>query len=102
MSSATACMASERGPELPMQLMQPKPQVKKPSWRKGSVSPARSSRSSVARLPGAKMVFTQGAGASPRSAALRAMRPVASIMAWSVAVVQLVTAAMAMAPWVSS
>ena len=48
------------------------------------------------------MVFTQGAGASPRSAALRAMRPVASIMGWSVAVVQLVTAAMAMAPWVSS
>ena len=48
------------------------------------------------------MVFTQGLGASPFCAALRAIRPAASIMAGSVAVVQLVTAAMASAPWVSS
>ena len=66
------------------------------------MSPARSSRSSVALLPGARMVFTQGLGARPRAAALRASRPQASIMAGSVAVVQLVTAAIAIAPGASS
>ena len=63
------------------------------------MSPARSSKSSVALLPGARMVFTHGLGESPAAEAFCATRPHASIMRGSVAVVQLVTAAIAIAPW---
>ena len=86
-------------PELPMQLMQPNPQVKKPSFASAPVSPARSRSSCVAWLPGARIFLTQGLGERPRSTARLARRPAATIMAGSVAVVQLVMAAMARAPW---
>ena len=56
----------------------------------------------MALLPGASTHFTQGWGLRPASAAFFATRPAASIIEGSVAVVQLVTAAMASAPWVSS
>ena len=85
-----------------MQLMQPKPHVPKPMARRPSMSPERSSKSSVAWLPGANTVFTHGLGAKPSSAARFATRPHAIIMRGSVAVVQLVTAAIAMAPCVSA
>ena len=56
----------------------------------------------MALLPGASTHFTHGRGLRPASAAFFATRPAASIMEGSVAVVQLVTAAIASAPWVSS
>ena len=53
----------------------------------------------MAWLPGARMRLTHGLAASPRSRAFLAVRPAATIIAGSVAVVQLVMAAMASAPW---
>ena len=55
--------------------------------------------SDVTREPGASTFLTQGFGASPRSTAFFARMPAPTIIAGSVAVVQLVMAAIAMAPW---
>ena len=101
-SSATACIGSKRGPELPIQLMQPQPQTEKPICASGSTRPARERISVVLWEPGAKTFLTQGSGTQPSSRAFFATRPAAIIMAGSVAVVQLVTAAMPRAPCVSA
>ena len=97
-SEATGFKAGRMSPEFPMHVMQPNPQVKKPRARRSSVSPARDSRSEVAWLPGARMRLIQGFVVRPAACALRAVSPAATIIAGSVAVVQLVMAAMARAP----
>ncbi len=49
--------------------------------------------------PGARLVLTQGCGCSPRSTALRATRPAASITDGLDVLVQLVIAAIITSPW---
>ena len=80
-SSATVCIGSKRGPELPIQLMQPQPQTEKPICASGSTRPARERISVVLWEPGAKTFLTQGSGTQPSSRAFFATRPAAIIMA---------------------
>ena len=51
------------------------------------------------RLPGARLVFTQGLVASPFATAFRATRPAATITSGLLVLVQLVMAAITTAPW---
>src|SRR5579875_1571497 len=68
-------IASGSGPELPMQVVQPKPTRLKPTLSRSSCRPEAARYSATTWLPGASEVFTQGLRVSPRSTALRASRP---------------------------
>src|ERR687891_2820438 len=65
------------GPELPMQVVQPKPTRLKPSWSRYGCKPDFSRYSATTCDPGAREVFTHGLVLSPLSTALRATRPAA-------------------------
>src|SRR3569623_2655176 len=68
-------ISSGSGPELPMQVVQPKPTRLKPSASRSFCRPERARYSATTCEPGASEVFTQGLTFSPRCAALRARRP---------------------------
>src|SRR5207302_11143110 len=75
-SSFTALeISGGSGPELPMQVVQPKPIRLKPSLSRSFCRPDLSRYSATTWLPGASEVLTQGFTVSPRAAALRASRP---------------------------
>ena len=67
--------AAGSGPELPMQVVQPKPTKLNPNLSSDFCSPDFSKYCATTWLPGASEVFTQGLTFSPRSTALRASSP---------------------------
>src|SRR3954447_7580459 len=68
-------MSSGSGPELPMQVVQPKPIRLKPTLSRSSCKPELARYSATTWLPSASDVFTQGFAVKPFAAALRAKRP---------------------------
>src|SRR3954454_8286872 len=72
-------ISSASGPELPMQLVQPKPTRLKPRLSRSFCRPDLSRESATTWLPGASEVFPQGFGFRPRAAAFLARRPAATI-----------------------
>src|SRR6476620_3189538 len=87
------------GPELPMQVVQPKPTRLKPSASSESCKPERDRYSATTCEPGASEVFTQGLDFSPFATAFRARRPAAISTEGLEVLVQEVMAAMATSPW---
>src|SRR5947199_10165848 len=68
-------ISSGSGPELPMQVVQPKPTRLKPTLSRWSCRPELARYSATTWLPGASDVFTQGFAVRPLAAALRANNP---------------------------
>src|SRR5664280_2737181 len=68
-------ISSASGPELPMQVVQPKPTRLNPTLSRSSCSPELERYSATTWLPGASDVLTQGFAVRPRAAALRAKSP---------------------------
>src|ERR1700746_409279 len=68
-------MSSGSGPELPMQVVQPKPTRLKPTLSRSFCRPELERYSPTTWLPGASDVFTHGFAFSPLAAALRARSP---------------------------
>src|SRR4051794_17060922 len=92
-------MSSGKGPELPMQVVQPKPTRLKPTLSSSSCSPELARYSATTWLPGASDVFTQGLAVRPLAAAFLASRP-APIKTLGLEVfVQEVIAAITTSPW---
>src|SRR5690606_30126415 len=90
---------SGSGPELPMQVVQPKPTRLKPTLSRSFCRPDLARYSATTCEPGASEVFTHGFDLRPSAAALRAKRP-APIMTLGFEVfVQEVMAAMTTSPW---
>jgi hypothetical protein len=85
-------------PELPMQLMQPNPQVEA-QLGKGLEEAGALEHERGGVAAGGEDLLDPGLGRARAPRRCLARRPAATIMAGSVAVVQLVMAAMAMAPW---
>src|SRR5436190_14096072 len=96
-------MASEiscgNGPELPMQVVQPKPTRLKPSLSRSFCRPDLSRYSATTCEPGASEVFTHGLTVSPAAAALRASRPAPISTLGFEVLVQEVIAAITTSPW---
>src|SRR5437763_10693392 len=79
-SSLTAReISGASGPELPMQVVQPKPTRLKPSLSRSTCRPDLARYSATTCEPGASEVFTHGLTLRPRAAALRASRPAPTI-----------------------
>ena len=87
------------GPELPMQVVQPKPTRLKPRASRSPCSPAFSKYSATICEPGASEVLTQGFVLRPFLTALRARRPAPIITLGFEVFVQEVMAAMTTSPW---
>ena len=88
------------GPELPMQVVQPKPTRLKPIWSSSFCRPDFSRYSATTWLPGASEVLTHGFCLRPRRLALRAKQAGAHQHAIGFEVlVQEVMAAMTTSPW---
>src|SRR6202051_34388 len=68
-------ISSGSGPELPMQVVQPKPTRLKPTLSRSVCKPELARYSATTWLPGASDVFTHGLAFNPLAAALRANRP---------------------------
>src|SRR5437879_13863283 len=68
-------MSSGNGPELPMQVVQPKPTRLKPTLSRSACRPELARYSATTWLPGASEGFTHGLAFRPLAAALRANRP---------------------------
>ena len=98
-SQVVAEIASGKGPELPMQVVQPKPTRLKPSLSSDFCSSASRKYSSTTWLPGASEVFTHGLTVSPLATALRASSPAAIITLGLEVLVQEVIAAITTSPW---
>src|SRR5688572_770881 len=90
------------GPELPMQVVQPKPTTLKPSRSRNGCRPVFMRYSLTTREPGASDVFTHGLVRRPSSIAFRASRPAASITAGFDVLVHDVMAAITTSPWANS
>src|SRR5687768_12519993 len=86
-------ISSGRGPELPMQVVQPYPTTLKPSASSGGRSPASRRYSVTTREPGASEVFTCGGTVRPFSWAFFARSPAAMSTDGFEVLVQLVMAA---------
>src|SRR5262245_66389282 len=67
-------ISSGSGPELPMQVVQPKPIRLKPTLSRSFCRPELARYSATTWLPGASEVFTHGFAFKPLAAALRACR----------------------------
>src|SRR5438876_10877359 len=79
-SSFTALeISGGSGPELPMQVVQPKPTRLKPSWSSSFCKPDLARYSATTCEPGASEVLTQGLGLSPFSLAFLANSPAPTI-----------------------
>src|ERR1700730_5320183 len=87
------------GPELPMQVVQPKPTRLNPSLSRSVCSPDLARYSATTCDPGASEVFTQGLTFSPLAAALRASRPAPTITLGFDVLVHDVIAAITTSPW---
>ena len=86
------------GPDIPLQVVHPKPMTLNPRASRSSCRPVARRYSATTRDPGASDVFTQGRGRSPRCTARRATSPAATMPAGFDVFVQLVIAAMTMSP----
>ena len=92
-------ISSGNGPELPMQVVQPKPIRLKPTLSRSSCSPELARYSATTWLPGASEVLTQGFAVRPLAAALRASRPAPISTLGFEVLVQEVIAAITTSPW---
>src|SRR5271156_5565658 len=92
-------ISGAKGPELPIQVVQPKPTRLKPSLSSDFCSPDAARYSATTWLPGASEVLTHGFTPMPLAAALRASSPAAiSTLGFDV-LVQEVIAAITTSPW---
>src|SRR5580698_6293609 len=91
-------ISSDSGPELPMQVVQPKPTMLKPSLSSDFCKSAALRYSSTTWLPGASDVLTHGLTLSPLARALRASSPAATITLGLEVLVHEVIAAMTTSP----
>src|ERR1700722_11327730 len=87
------------GPELPMQVVQPKPTRLKPSLSRSFCKPDFLRYSPTTCEPGASEVLTHGFAVSPLAAALRASSPAATITEGFEVLVHDVIAAITTSPW---
>src|SRR3989304_7718621 len=87
------------GPELPIQVVQPKPTRLKPSVSRSFCRPDFSRYSATTCEPGASEVLTHGLTLSPFCTALRASSPAPIITVGLEGLVQEVMAAMTTSPW---
>src|SRR6186997_2427312 len=92
-------ISSGSGPELPMQVVQPKPTRLKPTLSRSFCSPELARYSPTTWLPGASEVFTHGFAFRPLAAALRASRPAPIRTLGLEVLVQEVIAAITTSPW---
>src|SRR6266404_2786295 len=92
-------ISSGSGPELPMQVVQPKPIRLNPTLSRSSCSPELERYSATTWLPGASEVFTQGFAVRPLAAALRASSPAPIKTLGFEVLVQEVIAAITTSPW---
>src|SRR6202158_3002589 len=98
-ASTSAATSSGSGPLLPMHVVHPYPTRLNPSWSRYLSRPAFRRYSVTTFEPGARLVFTHGWRASPRSTAFFASRPAAIITLGFEVFVQLVIAAITTEPW---
>src|SRR3954468_12346764 len=87
------------GPELPIQVVQPKPTRLKPILSRSSCKPELARYSATTCEPGASEVFTHGLVLRPLATALRASRPAAISTLGFEVLVQEVMAAITTSPW---
>src|SRR6478609_6657840 len=92
-------MSSGNGPELPMQVVQPKPTRLKPTLSRSACKPELARYSATTWLPGASEVLTHGLAFKPLAAALRARRPAPISTLGFEVLVQEVIAAITTSPW---
>src|SRR5260370_572131 len=92
-------ISSGSGPELPMQVVQPKPIRLKPTLSRSSCSPELERYSATTWLPGASEVLTQGLALRPLAAALRARSPAPISTLGLEVLVHEVIAAITTSPW---
>src|ERR1700724_422652 len=92
-------ISSGSGPELPMQVVQPKPTRLKPTLSSSSCRPEFARYSATTWLPGASEVLTHGLAFSPLAAALRANSPAPIRTLGLEVLVQEVIAAITTSPW---
>src|SRR5690348_6653294 len=92
-------ISSGSGPELPMQVVQPKPTRLKPTLSRSFCRPDLSKYSATTCEPGASEVFTHGFGFNPFATALRASSPAPIITFGFDVLVQDVIAAITTSPW---
>src|SRR6201999_2643853 len=92
-------ISSGSGPELPMQVVQPKPTRLKPTLSRSVCNPELERYSATSWLPGASEDFTQGLGFNPSAAALRASSPAPIRTLGLDVLVQEVMAAITTSPW---
>ena len=92
-------ISSGSGPELPMQVVQPKPIRLKPTLSRSVCRPELERYSATTWLPGASEVFTHGFALRPFAAALRASRPAPISTLGFEVLVQEVIAAITTSPW---
>src|SRR5688572_9930002 len=95
-------ISSGKGPELPMQVVQPYPTRLNLSAFSASSRPAARRYSVITLEPGARQGLTHGLTSSPFSTALRASRPAAIMTDGLDVLVHEVMAAITTEPWVSS
>src|ERR1700742_3805384 len=92
-------ISSGSGPELPMQVVQPKPTRLKPILSRSFCRPELARYSATTWLPGASEVLTQGLTLRPLARALRARRPAPMRTDGFDVLVHDVIAAMTTSPW---
>src|ERR1700744_4549873 len=92
-------ISSGSGPELPIQVVQPKPTRLKPTLSRSACNPELARYSATTWLPGASEVFTHGFPFRPLAAALRANRPAPISTLGLEVLVQDVMAAITTSPW---
>src|ERR1700755_1447765 len=95
-------ISSGSGPELPMQVGQPKPTRLKPTLARSGCKTLLARYSATTWLPGASEVFTHGLAFSPLAAALRASRPAPISTLGLEVLVQEGIAAITTSPWAIS
>ena len=93
-----SAMGFGRGPEFPMQVVQPYPTKLKPSLSKYTCKPALSKYSVTTFEPGAREVLTHGLETRPLATAFLAIRPAAIKALGLDVLVQLVIAAITTSP----
>jgi hypothetical protein len=92
-------ISSGSGPELPIQVVQPKPTRLNPTLSRSPCNPELARYSATTWLPGASEVLTQGFAFRPLAAALRASSPAPIKTLGFEVLVQEVIAAITTSPW---
>src|ERR1700677_2000946 len=95
-------ISAGKGPELPMQVVQPCPTNSNPSLSSAACNPDSARMPEAICEPGANDAFTRGLAISPCRNAFSANNPAATINRGLDVLVQLVMAAMTMSPFLRS